>query len=337
MVSVSGIGSWPGADIRGTIRMVRDVHLEASGDGLVALPYLPELPARGPGSDMVGRSADLLIDLPVDLQPQGWRMVDRPGRDATRAGALWRQDLDELAEAYDGYEGPLKLQVTGPWTLAAQLWLPLGDRVLSDEGAVRDLGTSLAEGVAGHVKRVQSLIPGAKLTVQIDEPQLSAVVAGRVATESGYSVLPAPEAGAAAQVLARVLEACIRAGATGTVLHSCAEPPPIRVMRDTGAGALSLDLSTLGSDDWDALAAAIESGTGIFAGIAAAHERGDYRESHQVFVRRWRQIGLTIKDLDRVTVTPACGLSGLSVPAARAATKHSIDMAKALVETVHNG
>ena len=37
--------------------MVRDILSE---DGL---PYLPELPARGPGADMVGRAAGLLVDL----------------------------------------------------------------------------------------------------------------------------------------------------------------------------------------------------------------------------------------------------------------------------------
>ena len=49
------------------------------------LPYLPELPARGPGADMIGRAAALLVELPVDLQPAGWRLVDRPGRDQARA------------------------------------------------------------------------------------------------------------------------------------------------------------------------------------------------------------------------------------------------------------
>ena len=75
------------------------------------LPYLPELPERGPGADLIGRTAGLLVELPVDLQPVGWRLVDRPGRDAQRTAAFLREDLDELAEAFDGHTGPLKLQV----------------------------------------------------------------------------------------------------------------------------------------------------------------------------------------------------------------------------------
>jgi hypothetical protein len=89
---------------------VRDLLSE---DGL---PYLPELPARGPGADIIGRGAGLLADLEVDLQPMGWRFVDRAGRDSHRTSALLREDLDELAEAFDAYEGDLKVQIAGPWT-----------------------------------------------------------------------------------------------------------------------------------------------------------------------------------------------------------------------------
>ena len=51
----------------------------------------------------------MLVDLPVDLQPSGWRLTDRPGHDQNRTGAFLREDLDELAEAFDGWTGRLKL------------------------------------------------------------------------------------------------------------------------------------------------------------------------------------------------------------------------------------
>ena len=50
------------------------------------------------GADLVGRSAALLADLSVDLQPSGWRFTDRPGRDLARTRSFLRRDLDELAE-----------------------------------------------------------------------------------------------------------------------------------------------------------------------------------------------------------------------------------------------
>ena len=185
MSRASGIGSWPGTSVREALAVVRDLLSE---DGL---PYLPELPARGPGADMVGRAAGLLVDLAVDLQPMGWRFVDRPGRDASRTASLWREDLDELAEAFDGYTGELKLQVAGPWTLASSVWLHRAERAVVDEGATRDLVASLAEGVRVHLGEVQRLVPGARLVLQLDEPGLPAVLAGRLPTASGYGVLRA--------------------------------------------------------------------------------------------------------------------------------------------------
>ena len=66
------------------------------------LPHLAELPGRGPGADMVGRAAALLVDLHVDVQPSGWRLVDRPGRDERRARSYLSHDLDELEAACAG-------------------------------------------------------------------------------------------------------------------------------------------------------------------------------------------------------------------------------------------
>ena len=126
--AATGIGSLPGEDPAEAVRIVL-------GE-LPDLPHLPELPARGPGADMAGRGAALLVDLPVDLQPSGWRLVDRPGRDPRRSLDLLARDVDALEEAAEGYAGPLKLQVAGPWTLAATMELHYGDKAVSDPGAV---------------------------------------------------------------------------------------------------------------------------------------------------------------------------------------------------------
>nr|BFE83065.1 hypothetical protein GCM10020093_056660 [Planobispora longispora] len=111
-----------------------------------ALPYLPELPGRGVGADMIGRAASLLVELPVEVQPSGWRFTDRPGRDAKRARDHLARDLDGLEEGAQGYEGPFKIQACGPWTLAGAVELRHGDKTLADAGAVRDLVESFGEG-----------------------------------------------------------------------------------------------------------------------------------------------------------------------------------------------
>src|SRR3954447_3517315 len=76
----SGVGSLPGSDPAEALRLV-------VGE-LPEVPHLPELPGRGPGADLIGRSAALLVDLAVDLTPAGWRLVPRPGLDLRRAKDL---------------------------------------------------------------------------------------------------------------------------------------------------------------------------------------------------------------------------------------------------------
>ncbi len=63
---------------------------------LPELPYLPELPGRGAGAGLIGRTAALLVDLAVELVPSGYRVTARPGRDHRRAVDLLRGDLDAL-------------------------------------------------------------------------------------------------------------------------------------------------------------------------------------------------------------------------------------------------
>ena len=63
-------------------------------DEVPDLPFLAELPGRGPGADMIGRTAALLVDIPVEVTPGGWRIADHPGRDMRRARTMLSSDLD---------------------------------------------------------------------------------------------------------------------------------------------------------------------------------------------------------------------------------------------------
>src|SRR2546430_11058098 len=158
-------------------------------------PHLPELPDRGPGADLTGRTAALLIEIPVEVTPRGWRLAERPGRDLARARTMLSSDLDVMEEVLDGFRGALKVQLCGPWTLAATLELPRTLNVaIADPGAVADLTASLAEGAAAHVAEVAKRVPGAQLIVQFDEPALSAVAGGEVPTASGLSRIAPVEA-----------------------------------------------------------------------------------------------------------------------------------------------
>lgn len=323
-VVATGVGSWPGEDVREALRVVRGELAGSVPEGVLGVPYLPELPARGPGADMVGRAAHLLVDLPVDLQPQGWRFVDRPGRDHERTASLWRQDLDELAEAFDGYQGPLKVQVTGPWTLAATVWLPLGDRVLSDPGATRDLAGSLAEGVAAHLDAVQRLVPGARLVLQVDEPVLGTVLLGRVRSESGYRVLRTPERGEVVPTLRSVLD---QQAAQVCGVHTCASDPPVELLVASGAEVLALDLAQVPDRRWDEIAGAVEGGRRLWAGLDLTAE-----DPLEPLLTRWHELGLATVLLGEVGLIPPCGLAGSTPAQARSATGRVVQLAARLAE-----
>lgn len=331
MSSATGIGSWPGTDIRTPVRLVRDLLAFKTPEGAAGLPYLPELPDRGPGADMIGRAAGLLPELPVDLQPSGWRLVDRPGRDATRTAALLRADLDELAEVFDGYQGPLKVQVAGPWTLAAELRVARGERVLVDPGACRDVTQSLAEGVRAHVQAVARLVPGAQLIVQLDEPSLPAVLAGRLPTSSGYGSHRAVDPEVARRGLTEVIEAARSALSEPPVVavHCCAAQPPLPLLREAGADAVALDVTHLRAHGWESVAATLEAGTAVWAGIDVGGSTGGMLEPLR---RSWSHLGLPVAGLRAVTITPPCGLAYVTPATARAAHEALADGARALTE-----
>jgi hypothetical protein len=82
---------------------------------LPVLTALPELPARGVGADMIGRTAGLLVDIAVEVRPSGYRVTAKPGRDQRRAVDLLGTDLDAFDEAIDPVRPPwVKVQVAGP-------------------------------------------------------------------------------------------------------------------------------------------------------------------------------------------------------------------------------
>ena len=201
---------------------------------LPGFPHLPELPDRGPGADLTGRTAALLVDIAVEVTPRGWRLAERPGRDLARARSMLSADLDVLEEVLDGFRGPVKVQLCGPWTLAATLELPRTMNVaIADPGAVADLTASLAEGAAAFVADVAKRLPGARLVVQFDEPALPAVAEGMVPTASGLSRIAAVEA----HTLQERLEQVLASTHAYTVVHCCAPSVPFGLIRAAGADA----------------------------------------------------------------------------------------------------
>ena len=314
MVTFTGLGSLPGVDFGAALRFVFD----AVGD----FPFLPELPARGPWAGMVGRGLGLPDGLPAQLDAGEWRLASAPGVDQRRARTTWRDDLDRLEEIADGYDERLKLQVAGPWTLAASTGVATAGRVLADAGARRDLAGALAHGVGELLDALHRRLPAARLVLQVDEPSLPSVLAGAVPTPGGFfrhAAIDLPEV--VGHLKALTGEPSRRGLSVATAIHCCAPGLPIAPMLDhgrDGAGfdALSLDLALVASADLDPLAAGVEAGRALWLGALPTADPSAAIPAPETIASRVQRfaddLGVVPPDPGDLVITPACGLAGFT-------------------------
>lgn len=321
--AATGVGSMPGGDARETARQVTGTFED--------FPHLPELPARGPGADMIGRTVGLLAEVYARVEPSGWRIGDRPGRDTKRARSWLGEDLDALEEFTQGYEGALKIQAVGPWTLAASLELRNGESALSDPGACRDLTGSLVEGLTAHLADVRRRVPGARVVLQLDEPSLTAVLRGHVRSASGYRTHRAVDR----QLVEGALRQVAGVAHGATIVHSCAPDVPFALLRRAGAAGVSFDFGLLTERDEETIGEAVEAGTKLFAGIVPGTDGPLSDPAGSVMGVRtlWRRLGLNPGTLaESVVLTPSCGLAGASPAYAREALAHCVRAARSLAD-----
>jgi methionine synthase II (cobalamin-independent) len=310
-VKATGVGSMPGEDVRESLRVIRG----EVGD----LVFVPELPARGPHAGMIGRGLAVLEGLEADLQPAGWRLGVGSGRDLRRARSTLAQDLDTAEELLADHAGPVKVQVTGPLTLAASVERARGDKLVGDHGARRELAESLADGLTTHIADVRRRFSwSSEIVVQVDEPAIAAVLGGGIRTASGFGrhrTVQPPEADA---LLRRVVGAITTADAR-PVVHCCAADVPLALLAGAGFTAVSFDAGLADPDDtWSE---AFESGTDLWPGVVPSTD-ADATDA-DLGRRVERFFGRLGFDEDayapRTVVTPTCGLAGASPAWARRA------------------
>ncbi len=318
-VTATALGPWPGEDPVEALRIVRGEL------GSPHLPFLPELPDRGVGSDALGRTASLLVELPVDVQPFGWRLVDRPGKDLMRAVSALSTDINILADLVGAEDTPsaeLKVQLRGPLSLAAGLHLHNGERALIDYGARREITASLAAGVEGYLKRVAAAAPGARLVVQIDEPDIASVLAGTIPTSSGYRTLRSVPGQEITESWRLVIDALRAAGAVEIVVAVPEVEAPFDRILAAGADGIAVPLRALTSRQWEQLAGAVEAGKRLWAGALDVTGPGTSLPRVSAVVediwRPWRQLGLPASTLGALRITPSDGLERHSPSSATA-------------------
>lgn len=313
--TATGVGSWPGTTARQAAEIVvGELH---------TLSHLVELPARGIGADLIGRAGALLVDIGIDTVPRGYRIA--PGRSSAlrRAVSLLGEDLDALEEAWEkaGLRGsgrPVKLQAPGPVTLAAHLELPGGHRAITDPGALRDLGASLAEGVAAHRAEVARRLE-TTVVVQFDEPSLPAALQGRLSGVTSLTpVHPVDE-----PLAMSLLDACVAQADTEVAVHSCAADLPWKALLRSDIHAISVDVSTLTAADLDGVGEFVDAGRTVLLGVvptSAPNRRPAVEEIAKSVVAVTDRLGFAREVLrERIGVTPACGLAGATPEWARTA------------------
>ncbi|MGA7134848.1 MAG: methionine synthase [Mycobacterium sp.] len=327
--TASGTGSWPGIAARQAAEVV-------VGELGAAMAHLVELPARGVGSDIVGRAGALLIDVAIDTVPRGYRVAARPGAVTRRAVSLLDEDIDALEEAWEtaGLRGsgrPVKVQAPGPITLAAELELANGHRAITDLGAVHDIAASLAEGVATHRASLSRRLD-TPVVVQFDEPSLPAAVAGRL---TGVTTL-SPVAAIDETLATTLLDTCAAAAGAEVSVHSCATALPWKVLQRSNISAVSVDAGTLEAADLDAIAEFVESGRVVVLGVVSSSTPTRLPAVEEVaaaVVAITDRLGFSRSVLrDRIGITPACGLAAATPPWARTAIGLARRAAEAYVE-----
>lgn len=303
---------------------------------LHSLPHLVELPGRGVGADMIGRAGALLVDIAIDTTPRGYRIAARPGAVSRRARSFLDEDIDALEEAWEraglrGGDRTVKVQAPGPVTLAAQLELVGGHRVITDPGALRDVSSSLAEGVALHRAEVARRL-GSPVVVQFDEPSLAAALAGRLTGVTALTpVHPVDE-----RVTVDLLDECVAAVGGEVAVHCCAADVPWESLCRSMIHAVGIDSSALDQTSLDGLGEFVDSGRTVMLGIvpSTSPERTPSAEQlAEAAAKITDRLGFPRRFLaERIGVTPACGLAGATPEWARAAIELAQKSADAIAE-----
>ncbi|WP_311474349.1 methionine synthase [uncultured Rothia sp.] len=213
LVRASGRGDFPGDDLAEAMSRVEGEL------GAPHLPFLPHLPALGWRSTPLARTLAVCEGLAFDGASFGWRMVhsgSRGARESALAQDRLLSDINLLADRVgaqkkrfgSGQAPAYKIQLAGPLNLAASIYLPGGERAISDAGASRDLLESFLEGLERWAESLREALqaPRALIAVQLDESEFQRLMEGTIPTVSGFRSLSALQPHYYQQVYRRVAE-----------------------------------------------------------------------------------------------------------------------------------
>ncbi|OKX83821.1 uroporphyrinogen decarboxylase/cobalamine-independent methonine synthase family protein [Corynebacterium glutamicum] len=255
-----GLGELPGK----SAAEAADIIQGETGD----LLHIPQLPARGLGADLIGRTVGLLDMINVDRGARSWVMSTRPSRLTHLTGDFLDMDLDACEETWGTGVDKLKIQVAGPWTLGARIELANGHRVLSDRGAMRDLTQALIAGIDAHARKVAGRFR-AEVQVQIDEPELKSLIDGSLPGTSTFDIIPAVNVADASECLQQVFSSI----EGPTYLNLTGQIPTWDVARGAGADTVQISMDQVrGNEHLDGFGETITSGIRLGLGITTGKD-----------------------------------------------------------------
>lgn len=301
-----GLGELPGT----SIAEAADIIQGETGN----LLHLPQLPARGLGGDAIGRSIGLIDALTVERGARSWKLSARPSRLTHLTRDYLSMDLDTCEETWGTTLGHIKIQAVGPWTLGAQIELPNGHRVITDHGAMRDLTAALILGIREHAADVARRFR-ADISVQIDEPDLPTLVAGKLEGTSTFDTIRAINVADINERLSGVFEAVRSGTVKNTHLNLAGGTPLWDIARGAGADTVQVTLDRVkGNEQLDGFGETITGGTRLGLGVTGTADHVDEllekpRERAVEIARFFDHLGVPRDHLvDRVDVHPRAGL-----------------------------
>lgn len=303
--TATGVGSMPGENPAESASIIV---------GELGFGHVAELPARGPGADMLGRTAAFLVDLSLDLVGNDYQLTAARSRITQRATGFLSADLDALEEAWHragliGSGQPCKIAVCGPFTLAGTVALRGGHKLVHDRGAWTDVLGSLAEGLANAAADLERRL-GCAAVVQIDEPLVDRVIVGQIAPLTRLDVNPPIPGPDVAKALGELVEYVERPA----ILHHCGTRTPWELLHHNIFDGLSMDFSRVREADWDELGRFLDAGHTLLAGLVpTARPRSELPVEHAMapLVQTIDRIGFGRETLAKqIIVTSACGLAG---------------------------
>jgi hypothetical protein len=148
--------------------------------------------------------------------------------------------------------------------------------------------------------------------VQIDEPDIAAVLAGTIPTSSGYRTLRAVPSSEARESWRVVLDALRAAGAAEIVISVPEVEAPFEQILAAGADGIAVPLRALTSRQWEQLAGAAEAGKRLWIGAlnVAGESLPRAADCVDAVWRPWRQLGLSPEGISTIRLTPSSGLAG---------------------------